>query len=72
MVMGLQKSPALPILEDVLSSSSSSIFKSIKMILLMNTHKSHISTDILSFQDVSKPDVKIRKGEDKDINQMHQ
>ncbi|KAH0464571.1 hypothetical protein IEQ34_007357 [Dendrobium chrysotoxum] len=71
-IMWLQKSPASPKLEGALSSSSSNTFKCINMILLKNTCKYAKSTNIASYQDISKPDVKVQKGEDKDINQIHQ
>ncbi|KAH0463849.1 hypothetical protein IEQ34_006635 [Dendrobium chrysotoxum] len=69
-MMGLKKSPTSSKMEDMLSSSSSSTFKCIKMTLLMNTRKSPKSADIASYQDIFKPDVKDRKGEDNYINQI--
>ncbi|KAH0464053.1 hypothetical protein IEQ34_006839 [Dendrobium chrysotoxum] len=56
-VMGLQKGPTSPKLEGMLSSSSLSMFKCIKMILFKNTCKYPKSTDIMSYQDVSKPNL---------------
>ncbi|KAH0449643.1 hypothetical protein IEQ34_020335 [Dendrobium chrysotoxum] len=45
---------------------------SARSILLKNIRKSSKSTDIASYQDLSKPNVKDRKGEDKEIYQIHQ
>lgn len=58
------------------SSSSSSRFQglldaSARSILLKNIRRSPKSNDIASNPEVSKPDVKIRKGEEREIDQMH-